>query len=79
MRRRRSLWAVADLPEELLTFDPDRWSLADWSAARRRWAEKHGWFGGSLAMLREERAVRRGEPIPPPDWPYWEPVGPPRV
>jgi len=74
--RRRALWAVEEPPPELLVFDPARWELAEWSQARRRWAGKHGWIGGSLAMLKEERATRRGEPAPAPDWPFWSPVGP---
>jgi len=73
---RRALWSVSQPPDELLTFDPARFTLAQWRLARQAWALKHGWLGGSLAMLREERAVRRGEPVPDPDWPYWSPISP---
>jgi len=74
MIARRSWLGIDSANDRIESETPQE--LAEWSQARRRWAGKHGWIGGSLAMLKEERATRRGEPAPAPDWPFWSPVGP---
>ncbi len=71
---RRRVPAVVTVPARLDTFDPDDWPGAipvarvlAWAAARRAWADEHGWPRGALSQLREEHAARRraqGQPLP---------------
>ncbi len=57
---------MVTVPAHLNTFDPDDWPGATpvarvlaWAAARRAWADEHGWPRGALSRLREEHAARR--------------------
>lgn len=62
MRRRAR--AVPDpAPAELLTYRPGDWRQDNcpfgvWTAARKQWADRYGWPGGTLARLRGQERQR---------------------
>ncbi|MBC9943796.1 hypothetical protein ICL81_04550 [Leucobacter sp. cx-328] len=57
--RRKRVDGLTGVPAGLAQFDVAEWESFDaWRDARSEWAAVHGWPGGVLAKLLQEREVR---------------------
>lgn len=67
--RRRGRPVEHTVPPELWTFDGAFWDgdVEEWVGARRAYADAHGWPGGIIDLICQEREVRQahGIPVPP--------------
>lgn len=65
MKRRRSD-PLETIPADLREYRASEWgSLREWCDARSEWAAVHGWPGGALARIRQQREIRLGSGVSP--------------